>query len=307
VEATEYQTPEAIISSIADWHHRDVRCEALGGGITNLNYVVTVDGGPAAGGAKYVLRIPGKGTDLFIDRDNERLCSIAAAQAGVAPPVAYTVGDAMVMVFIDGETMHPDTLAGHPDRIRQAVQLVKQVHERATFPLAIDVFEMIRRYTAMARDVKAPFPPEFDLMFRVCDEIERAMRRDQPPAVACHNDLLSENFIIDRGGRMWIIDWEYGGMADPYFDLGDFCTEHPFTEEEERLILTTYCGTMDEPRYSRMMLHKLVSDLWWSVWAMIQSRISTIDFDFIEYGMGRVRRFQTNAVHPDYGTWIATV
>ena len=66
------------------------------------------------------------------------------------------------------------------------------------------------------------------------------------PSVACHNDLLSENFIVDGDGRMWIIDWEYGGMADPYFDLGDFVMEHPFSRDEERLIIATYCGEMDE-------------------------------------------------------------
>jgi thiamine kinase-like enzyme len=133
------------------------------------------------------------------------------------------------------------------------------------------------------------------------------MERDKPAPAACHNDLLSENFLIDKDGRMWIIDWEYGGMTDPYFDLGDFCTEHPFSAEEERLILTTYCGEMDEHRYCRMLLHKLTADLWWTIWAMIQTKLSTIDFDFYEYGMNRVRRFRTNAGHPDYERWIAGV
>ena len=119
----------------------------------------------------------------------------------------------------------------------------------------------------------------------------RRCERDTPAPAACHNDLLSENFLIDKGGRMWLIDWEYGGMTDPYFDLGDFCTEHPFSREEEQLILTTYCGEMVEARYYRMLLHKLIADLWWSIWAMIQCKLSTIDFDFYEYGMGRVRRF----------------
>ena len=106
---------------------------------------------------------------------------------------------------------------------------------------------------------------------------------------------------------MWLIDWEYGGMTDPFFDLGDFCTEHPFSREEEELILKTYCGAMVEPRYCRMMLHKLTADLWWSVWAMIQCKLSSIDFDFMEYGLNRMHRFQMNAGDSDYGHWIAGV
>ncbi len=97
---------------------------------------------------------------------------------------------------------------------------------------------------------------------------------------------------------MWVIDWEYGGMTDPYFDLGDFCVEHPLSDDEERFIITRYCGTMQEERYARMMVHKLVADLWWSLWAMIQVRLSKIDFDFYEYGMNRVARFHANASGP---------
>ena len=88
---------------------------------------------------------------------------------------------------------------------------------------------------------------------------------------------------------MWVIDWEYGGMTDPYFDLGDFCVEHPLSDEEERFVISRYCGGMEEHRYARMFLYKLVADLWWSIWAMIQVRLSKIDFDFFEYGMGARR------------------
>ena len=72
---------------------------------------------------------------------------------------------------------------------------------------------------------------------------------------------------------MWIIDWE--------------------------------CGGMDEHRYARMQLHKLVADLWWSIWAMIQASMSKLDF--YEYGMDRIRRFQNNAADPDYEAWLESV
>ena len=82
---------------------------------------------------------------------------------------------------------------------------------------------------------------------------------------------------------MWIIDWEYGGMTDPYFDLGDFVMEHPFSRDEERLVIEAYCGAMDERFFARMMLYKMVSGVWWGVWAMIQHTVSKIDHDYMEY------------------------
>jgi thiamine kinase-like enzyme len=302
--------PDELIARIDDWKGKDVRWEELGGGITNHNYTVYVNGGPGnPGGGKYMLRIPGLGTDMFIDRENERDCMIAAAKTGVGPAVLYTLDPegALVSAFVDGELMHPDTIIGHPDRIRQIVETVKVVHDNAVFKHKIEVFEMLRGYTKIAKDIGAPMPERLAKMLLVADDIEKVMQRDQPTPVAAHNDLLSENFIVDADGKMWVIDWEYGGMTDPYFDLGDFVMEHPFTREEERLILSTYCGHMDEHRFARMMLHRMVSGIWWAVWAMIQLTVSKIDFDYMEWGMERLRRAEEGYADPDYEKWLAEV
>ena len=110
--------PDEAIARIADWKDKDVRWEELGGGITNHNYTVWVNGGPGnPGGGKYVLRIPGQGTDMFIDREVERDCMIQADKVGVGPSVAYQIDPegALVIDFVEGEIMHPETMAGHPE------------------------------------------------------------------------------------------------------------------------------------------------------------------------------------------------
>jgi len=83
--------------------------------------------------------------------------------------------------------------------------------------------------------------------------------------------------------------------------------EHPLSVAEEKLVLAAYCDGMDEHRYARMQLYKLVADLWWSIWAMIQASVSKLDFEFFEYGMNRIRRFQRNAADPDYEAWLTSV
>ena len=300
--------PDEAIARIADWKNKDVRWEELGGGITNHNYTVWVNGGPGnPGGGKYVLRIPGQGTDMFIDREVERDCMIQVAQAGVGPRVVYQIDPegALVIDFVEGEIMHPETMAGHPERIKQAVETTKVFHDKAVFKHEIKIFQMLRNYTQIARDIGAPMPAELEALLPIMDDIEKATARNAPADVACHNDLLSENFIIDADGKMWIIDWEYGGMTDPFFDLGDFVMEHPFSREEERLIIATYCGEMDEGRFGRMMLYKIVSAVWWAVWAMIQRTVSKIEFDYMEWGMERVARAQRGVDDLDFGTWLA--
>jgi thiamine kinase-like enzyme len=300
-------TPEDVIARIADWKGHDIRYEELGGGITNHNYIVWVDGGPEKGGKKYVMRVPGMGTDMFIDRDVERDCMIQADKVGVGPAVAYQIDPegALVIDFVEGELMHPETMAGHPERIKQAVETVKIFHQGAVFKHDIQLFDMLRKYTKIARDINAPMPERLEATLVAMQDVETATARKAPAAVACHNDLLSENFIIDAAGKMWIIDWEYGGMADPYFDLGDFVMEHPFSREEERLIIATYCGEMDERFFGRLMLYKALSAVWWAVWAMIQHTVSQIEFDYMEWGMERVARAEGVVNDPDYPAWLA--
>ena len=206
------------------------------------------------------MRVPGIGTDMFIDRDVERDCMIQAARIGAGPAVAHqssTRRRRMVIDFVEGEIMHPDTMAGHPERIRQAVETVKVFHDKAaSSSTTIHLFDMLRKYTKIAPDIDAPMPERLAAMLEAMEDVEKASDANPVPDVACHNDLLSENFIIDADGKMWIIDWEYGGMTDPYFDLGDYVMEHPFSREEERLIIETYCGEMDERYFGRLMLYK---------------------------------------------------
>ncbi len=171
-------SPDELIARIDDWKGKDVRWEELGGGITNHNYIVWVNGGWGnPGGGKYVLRVPGAGTDMFIDRDIERECMIEVARIGTAPRVAHVIEPekAMVIDFIDGEVMHPDTMAGHPERIRQAVEAVRAYHDKAVFNNRIEIFDMLRRYTKVAQDIDAPMPERLAALLERMPEIEEAV------------------------------------------------------------------------------------------------------------------------------------
>jgi len=293
---------EASIKRIDEWKGKKVSYEILGGGITNHNYTVVVDS------ETYVVRIPGEGTDIFIDRDNELECSRAAGEAGVAPRVIHHLKpeNVTVLPFIRGKTLKTDEIKGSDDLVRRIVQAIKSVHEKVTFTREFNPFETVRTYMNYVDSYDAPLPDDFEWMTETANAIEKAMKRNPPHSVACHNDYLSENFL-DDGKKIWIIDWEYGGKGDPYFDLGDFTVEHPFSRDQEELIILEYCGEMKKDMLYRMLLHKIIADYWWSVWAMIQSKISKIDFDFYFYGNGRFDRMRQNIHDPDFHKWLETL
>lgn len=296
-------TIEEVIQRIDDWKNKQVTCEPLGGGITNHNYKVSVDG------ETFVVRIPGAETELFIDRDNELDCSAEAGKTGVAPELVYHLKPENVTVirFIDARTLSTEEIAGNNDVIRRIIRSIRVIHEKAAFKKRFDPFATIRKY--MDRYVgkyDVPVPSDVEWMLSVCTDIEGAVHRNKPADVACHNDYLSENFM-DDGDKIWIIDWEYGGRGDPYFDLGDFTVEHPFRREQEELIIQEYCGALHHEKLYRMLLYKIVSDLWWGLWAMIQWKVSKIPFDFYRYANNRFDRLRGNAGDKDYKKWLDQV
>ena len=267
--------------------------ETLSGGLTNENYTVRSNGNT------YVLRIPGQGSEVMINREFELFNSKAAAKAEVSPRVLESLQPENILVieFLEGEVMHPETVAADDQKIENIGNTLKRLQENAEFGNTTYVFDMIRHYVTMCREVGATLPRDFDGMLRVMDEIEKAMERNKPPLAASHNDLLSENFIVDPGGRLWIIDWEYGGMNDPFFDLGDVAVEHPLSQKQEELLLAAYAGRLESEELARMRLHKLTADVWWGMWGMIQDKISALDFDFKSYGFDRFERFRKNHAH----------
>lgn len=296
-------TVESILAKVAIWDTADIQYEELSGGLTNNNYTVRNNG------EKYVLRIPGAGSELMIDRDLELSSSREAASVGVSPAVICSVKpeNAMVLSFVEGEVMHPETVAGNDSYIEKIAGALGRLHERATFEKETYVFDMIPKYKKMCDEVDAFLPADFDWMLTVMDRIADAMERDRPPLTACHNDVLSENFIHDGDGKMWVIDWEYGGQNDPFFDLGDICVEHPLTDDQEELLLATYCGQRSESRLCRMRLHKLSADVWWGMWGMIQDKVSVLDYDFYTYGIRRFERFRRNYYEGAFTKWIEQV
>jgi thiamine kinase-like enzyme len=122
----------------------------------------------------------------------------------------------------------------------------------------------------------------------------------------CHNDLLNANFI-DDGQRIRIIDWEYAGMGDPFFDLGNFSINHELRPDEDELLLEAYDGAIDPRRLARLTLMRVVSDFREAMWGVLQQGVSTLDVDFVAYATAGFDRLLRNAGSPRFEHALATV
>ena len=275
----------------------------LSGGITNKNYKIEADG------EAYVLRIGGDETQyLGIDRRIEYGCTLAASRVGVAPePIAFLEPEGyLVTRFIAGPGLPADQI-GTEVNIRRVVESLKPYHALDRFPGAFSPFRVAEAYEKTARSFKVNLPEKMGWYLEKAREIERAMYRAPFTPRPCHNDLLNANFI-DDGTRIRILDWEYAGMGDLFFDLGNFAVQHEFNDEQDDLLLEAYFSeSRDDPvgrLRARLKLMKIMSDLREAMWGMVQVGVSKLDFDYVGYGKKYFDRFEKAVNDERYGEWL---
>ena len=138
------------------------------------------------------------------------------------------------------------------------------------------------------------------------ETIEQAMFVKPLASVPCNNDLLAENYI-DDGKQLWLIDYEYSGNNDPTFELGNTCQEMQFNDEQIREVCAAYFGEATSALIARMKLNMIMSDVGWGLWAAIQAKISTIDFDFWGWAIERWGRAEEKMFSKEFEGWLKDV
>jgi thiamine kinase-like enzyme len=257
------------------------------GGMTNRNYKVTV------GEESYVLRLAGAGTSEYIDREAEAHNAKVAAEAGVNAELLFfdlASGTMLCRYVLDSLTMSAETFR-HLDRVARAAEAFQRMHAcERPFKNRFDVFTQIDDYLALLRRNGARLPEGYDALQREA-EIARAALASRPaPLAPCHNDPLAENFL-DTGERMYLVDWEYAGMNDPMWDLGDLSVEAGFGSDQDEALLRAYFdGEAPTDAAGRMVLYKGLCDLVWTLWGLIQVMNDNPVDDFWAYSVNRFER-----------------
>ena len=259
----------------------------------------------------HILRIPGEGTAEYIDRANEAVAARAAAEAGVSPEVLHAdpATGLMVTRFIpDTVTMTPDLFRSRPGSPARAAQAFRRLHNSGqTFPARFDLFQMIDDYRALLATKSVALPEGYDDALKDAQTVRAALEARPRPLVPCHCDPLCENFL-DTGTRMWIVDWEYSGMNDPMWDLGDLSVEAGFDAAQDRELLEAYFGTAPHPAsHGRMVIYKAMCDLLWTLWGLIQHANANPADDFMAYALGRFNRCRSLMRCPEFADHLAAI
>ena len=279
------QRAEEAATQVALWKGRQLTISPLSGGLTNENYLVE------SGGQRYVMRLPGRSTELLsIDRANEVYNTKAAATTGIGPKVLEHVagGDVMVLEFISGPTMSATTLQSKQMAARMAHSF-HRLHAAPRFLGDFNMFRLIEYYLRIVEEHGVTIPEGYRDWLPSVADIERAVSVAALPQAPCHNDLLCENFI-DDGSALRVVDYELSGNNDPCFDLGNTAQEAEFDQDLRAALCEAYFGGADPRQLARMNLFALMSDVGWTLWGAIQAKISAVDFDFRGYYTARWER-----------------
>ena len=277
----------------------------LEGGITNRNFRVTF------AGTDYVLRLPGKRTDLLgIDREAECIATKAAAELGFAPRVVTLMEDpsCLVTAFVHGEHVEAGELRASA-AIAEVARNLRALHDSDTdLPTEFDPFRLGEDYAETARAHGADLPDGYDAALATAKKIEEAVEgKPGHEPVPAHNDLLPANFLRGAEG-MQLIDWEYAGMGDRWFDLGNFAANDELSDDQETELLEAYFGEAPDDRaHATLKLFRFVSDFREGMWGTVQSVLSEVDFDFRSYAQRHFERAEKSRADPRFDEWLERV
>jgi thiamine kinase-like enzyme len=184
--------------------------------------------------------------------------------------------------------------------VPEVAAALRAIHAGPPLPATFSPFERTARYERTARERGGSIPASYAEVRAAADRIAAVL---DGAAVPCHNDLLTANFLDDRE-RLRILDWEYAGMGDRFFDLANFSNHHDLSVPEMETLLEAYFGESTPGRLARVQLMRLMAAFWEGMWGVVQATCSELDFDFLAYADEYLGKVRTSLNDPDFPRWL---
>jgi len=296
------------VGRIDDWKGKRIEHEMVPGGATNPNWKVTVEDGKA-----YFVKIPGRGTESFIDRDNAHIANEIAAEVGIGPAVYYYFEDTGVEVFEWLEGYRTLNFGDVFSKLtfHNIIGTIRKFHQYkgTNLPLTQTPFAQTFAMMRLAGELGGYMPPEIDRMEWLAQKIEEAVVIAGIDYVPCHNDHWTGNYLYSEAtGDLRIADFEYASMNDECWDFAIMSATNYFTEAMDKEWIRYYYGEHDEKRFARLKLYKILCDIRWAMWSIVQAQQSSLQsFDYYSWfgtKMARLRQFWND---PRLDYWLNLV
>ncbi|HEY4422017.1 MAG TPA: phosphotransferase [Pseudonocardia sp.] len=300
---------EKALSAITAWSGRQIRYAPVAGGLQNSNWRLTVEGAPN----RYFMKIPGAGSEAFIDREVANQAARQADNLGIGPrTVLFDPGSGVEVVeFLEDYRACTTGDFKQPGLAHQVIALHRTLHSAEPLSLTKTVFDMIDEHLDQLRELSASLPADMDPILTGYVAARNALETTGLDLVPCHNDSKPGNFLIGTGGDalpMKMIDFEFASNNDRAYELALLVTEMSYGERQIPELIEAYYGSAGRPLTARVQLFTALADLKWGLWGCVQSRLNPAwDFDYHKYGLWKLMRCRMKIADQRWPSWLEAV
>ena len=258
----------------------------ISAGLTNVSFSFSVNG------ISYVYRHPGGNSGNLVDRKSELFIQMVARDIGIDRSVitmdlsgwklSYYVPDAKTCDF----TANPAHLGTGMEYLHR-LHAVKSDGSLRVFDNVAEGKKLMRIASATKGNLQREFSELLEKVDRLYAYVKQDAARLGYGLVPCHNDVYEPNFLYDRDGNVYLIDWEYAGMQDPHVDIAMFCIYSLYDRKEiDKLIDIYFEGNCSRNVRIKIYCYIAACGLLWSNWCEYKRNLGV---EFGEYSLRQYR------------------
>lgn len=305
VSAPEHRV-EQCISDVSEWAGRDVWYSPVIGGLQNSNWRIDVDGDQTA----YFLKVPGEGTEDFIDRGNSHVAAERAGNLGISPRIAHFDPDTGVeaIEFLEGYRACTNSDMKKWEITENVLNLQNQFHTIDPLPVTKTIFDLVDEHLEQAKQHDVALPGFAATMLREYEQAYRAFDASGLDIVPCHNDPMPGNFLISEGKPMKMVDFEFSSNNERSYDLAVTFTEYFYDEPTIIRCVEEVYGSATPDVMARVFVASALADIKWGLWGCVNHELNTDwDFDYHKYGVWKLARARDRMADRRWGNWLHTL
>lgn len=293
---------EAAIASVPRWNGREASYVPIVGGLMNGNFRVTVTGETR----RFFIKVPGAGSEKFIDREAAHAAATNAFRMGIGPEVIFFDSKTGIEVFefLEGYRACTNADFRNAQIQEEVIDLYKAFNSGPALPLTKTVFDMIDEHFAQARELGSHLPSDFPWLERRYEEARLAMLASGLDLVPCFNDPMPGNFLQKPGAPMKLIDCEFTSNNERAYELGVFIGEMFYPEGRSLELIERYYGNVKPSTVARVNVARMLADIKWASWAIVNRKLSSWDFDYQKYGAWKYMRARSLLFDPRWEAWL---
>ena len=279
----------AVLAQVPDWGGKSLALSPVPGGLTNVNWRVEVEGDRQS----YFVKVPGPGTEQFINHATVNAATRQAAEMGVGPAVLFYDPETGIEVseFLGGDYRACTTEdLSHTELSAQVMGLYRTWHAGPALPQTKTVFDMVEEHREQVRHDGTVMPAWVEEVLTIYDEAAARFLAAGLDIVPCHNDPMPGNFMRSTVQPMKLIDYDYASNNERSYEIGVFVCEFFYDDDQTRQMIESYFGHCDPHLWARVQVMRVIGDVKWGLWGLVNTRAWAGDFDYYKYGLWKLKR-----------------